>query len=164
MVTDRRCREAFYFVNLYGCKPLKINSHAQFRYLCFVHHYHCCWIFQAQATFQGNKDITDFTDGNTNLCFIYMPLKVYIQPRAVNGSEMASILSRPQCVNTLFSVVKCKIGEPAMPRSCISRLVCIEPPVCYLSPIEHNVILCIHHYCACFSFSGGLHASGQIWP
>ena len=65
---------------------------------------------------------------------------------------------------TLFSVVKCKGGEPAMHRSCISRLVCIEPTVCYLSPIEHDVILCIHHYCACFSFSGGLHASGQIWP
>ena len=78
--------------------------------------------------------------------------------------EMASILSWPQFVNTLFSVVKCKRGEPAMHRSCISRLVCIEPPVCYLSPIEHNVILCIHHYCACFSFSGGLHASGQTWP
>ena len=90
-----------------------------------------------------------------------------IEPLGTNFSvvcEMASILSRPQCVNTLFSVVKCKRGEPAMHRSCISRLVCIEPPVCYLSPIEHNVILCIHHYCACFSFSGGLHASGQIWP
>ena len=79
-------------------------------------------------------------------------------------SKMASILSRPRCVNTLFSVVKCKRGDPAMQRSCISRLICIEPPVCYLSPIEHNVILCIHHFCACFSFSGGLHASGQIWP
>ena len=78
--------------------------------------------------------------------------------------EMASILSRPRCVNTLFSVVKCKRADPAMHRSCISRLICIEPPVCYLSAIEHNVILCIHHYCACFSFSGGLHASGQIWP
>ena len=33
-----------------------------------------------------------------------------------------------------------------------------------LSPIEHDVILCIHHYCACFSFSGDLYASGQIWP
>ena len=60
-------------------------------------------------------------------------------------------------VNTLFSVVKCKGDVPAMHRSCISRLVCIEPPVCYLSQIEHDVILCIHHYCACLSFSGGLH-------
>ena len=58
--------------------------------------------------------------------------------------EMASILSQPQCVNTLFSVVKCKRGEPAMHRNCISRLICIEPPVCYLSLIEH--------------------ASGEIWP
>ena len=67
-------------------------------------------------------------------------------------------------VSTLFSVVKCKGDVPAMHRSCISRLVCIEPSVCYLSQIEHDVILCIHHYCACLSFSGGLHASGQIWP
>ena len=63
-----------------------------------------------------------------------------------------------------FRVVKYKGDVPAMHRSCISRLVCIEPPVCYLSPIEHDVILCIHHYCACLSFSGGLHASGQKWP
>ena len=66
-------------------------------------------------------------------------------------------------VNTLLSVVKCKGGVPAMHRSCVSRLVCIEPLVCHLSPIEHDVIMCIHHHCACFSFSGGLHASGQIW-
>ena len=57
-------------------------------------------------------------------------------------------------VKILFSVVKCKGGEPAMHQSCISRLVCIEPPVCYLSPIKHDVILCIHHYCACFSYFG----------
>ena len=89
---------------------------------------------------------------------------IYENAQEKGVCEMASILSRPQCVNTLFSVVKCKRGQLAMHRSCISRLVCIEPPVCYLSPIEHNVMLCTHHYCACFSFSGGLHASGQIWP
>ena len=40
----------------------------------------------------------------------------------------------------------------------------LSHPFFYLSQIEHDVILCIHHYCACPSFSGGLHASGQIWP
>ena len=49
-------------------------------------------------------------------------------------------------------------------QSCISCLVCVEPPVCYLSPSEYDVMLHIHHCCACSSFSGGLHASGQIWP
>ena len=67
-------------------------------------------------------------------------------------------------VNTLFSVVEYKKNIAATHQSCISRLVCIEPRACYLSPIEHDVILCFHHCCACFSFSGGLHSSGQIWP
>ena len=69
--------------------------------------------------------------------------------------------SRPLTqVHTLFSVVKCK-GDVAVTHwSCISRLVCIEQTVCYLSPSEHDVVLRIHHCCAC-SF---LYASGQIWP
>ena len=71
----------------------------------------------------------------------------------------------PVCKLThYFRWLNAKETYPAIHRSCMSRLVCIEPPVCYLSPIEHDVILCIHHYCACLSFSVGLHASGQIWP
>ena len=52
-------------------------------------------------------------------------------------------------VHTLFSVVKCKGDVAATHWSCISRLVCIEPPVCYLSPSELDVILRIHHCCSC---------------
>ena len=48
-----------------------------------------------------------------------------------------------------FRWVKCKGDVAATHYSGISRLVCIEPPVCYFSPSEHDVILRIHHCCAC---------------
>ena len=55
-----------------------------------------------------------------SLIELYPPKLMYFRPRTQ--------------VNTLFSVVICKGGVPATHRSCISRLVCIESPVCYLSP------------------------------
>ena len=104
-------------------------------------------------------------DTNGSIILRSISTSEWIMTLFAMASSIKLMSFRPRTqVNTLFSVVKCKGGEPAMHRSCISRLVCIEPPVCYLSPIEHDVILCINHYCACFTFSGGLHASGQIWP
>ena len=112
------------------------------------------WMFQVNAQFYQMQSTEIKTNNLSPIGIIFCDL--FYQ-------EVNPILAKPR-VSTLFSVVKCKGDVPAMHRSCISRLVCIEPSVCYLSQIEHDVILCIHHYCACLSFSGGLHASGQIWP
>ena len=119
-----------------------------------------------QAIIWTNAGILLFEPLGTNFSEILIGIQIFSFTKM--RMKMSSAKWRPFCLGlnvlTLFSVVKCKRGEPAMHRSCISRLICIEPAVCYLPPIKHNVILCIHHCCACFSFSGGLHASGQIWP
>ena len=36
------------------------------------------------------------------------------------------------------------------------------PIICY--PVNTNLHYVFNHYCECSSFSGGLHASGHIWP
>ena len=71
---------------------------------------------------------------------------IFIQENALEDAvcEMASILSRPQCVK----------GVSHLHQS-IDLLFAIQLT---WSCFEYK------HCCACFSSSGGLHASGEIWP
>ena len=83
--------------------------------------------------------------------------------------KMSSAKWRPFCLGLdvlthYFRWLNAKEATPQCTEAASLVSFALSHPFVILSPMEHNVILCIHHYCACFSFSGGLHASGQIWP